>query len=342
MSHHLPFMSEGARLHHNPFEIITQSLVMQAVLEKADRLKGHNTNVLIEGESGTGKELLARYLYEIEKNKQRPFIAINCASVPETLIESELFGHERGSFTGADKRKSGKFELAHGGDIFLDEIDSLNPRMQAKLLRVIQEKEFYRVGGNTPLKLRFRVIVATNKCLAAEVKKGNFREDLLYRLKVITFTMPPLRERTGDLAILADYFFKKHGGERRKSLSRPALKFLQAYSWPGNIRELENLIQALCILVEGAVVEIRHLTDKIIDNNNPDQTFNYDQPDHKKTTEIKRVMTLKSFVESLEVEYITKIVRMHSGNVTEAARVLGISRSTAYGKLNRANLDCQE
>ena len=200
---------EYCNLSNEKTTIITESQNMIAVLAKAKKLKGYDANVLIEGESGTGKEVLAQYIHSLEANTKRPFIAVNCAAIPENLLESELFGHEKGAFTGADKRKIGKFELAGGGDLFLDEVDSLKPEFQAKLLRVLQEKEFYRVGGTMPIKVKLRVLVATNKNLTNEVLAGRFREDLFYRLRVISLVIPSLKERQQDIEPLTQFFIQK-------------------------------------------------------------------------------------------------------------------------------------
>ncbi|MBI2981523.1 MAG: sigma-54-dependent Fis family transcriptional regulator, partial [Deltaproteobacteria bacterium] len=244
--------------------IIGRSPSFLSVLEMAGKVKGRQVPLFIEGASGTGKELLAKQIHRQENNPKRPFIALNCAAIPENLLESELFGHERGSFTGALDRKIGKFELAHGGDIFLDEISCLKPDLQAKLLRVLQEREVTRLGGEKPMQLDFRVIAATNENLEKLVGEGKFREDLFHRLRVITLRLPTLQERAEDIPSLIDHFLKKHDPDGQRTLSAGAIDILQAYSWPGNIRELENLIQSLVILVPGREINRENLPEWLI------------------------------------------------------------------------------
>jgi transcriptional regulator with PAS, ATPase and Fis domain len=213
--------------------------------------------VLVYGESGTGKELVARAIHDRSPRKDKAFLAINCAAIPEALIESELFGHEKGSFTGASSRELGIFEAAEGGTVFLDEIGEMNISLQAKLLRAIQEKEIRRVGGKVNLPVDVRIVAATNKDLEIEIKRGTFREDLFYRLNVIRINLPPLRERGGDIATLADFFVKKYAaatGMPVQGLSKPALKLLLNYSWPGNVRQLESFIERGVLMAEGSFI----------------------------------------------------------------------------------------
>ena len=303
---------------------------IQYLLDSLDRLKGHNASVLISGESGTGKEVLARKIHEIENNSKRPFIAVNCAAIPENLIESELFGHEKGSFTGAIRRKIGKFELASGGDLFLDEINSLKPELQAKLLRVLQEKEFYRVGGNDPIQVKARIIAATNTDLEKDVETGQFRQDLLYRLRVIHLTMPALRERLEDLDELIQYFFNKYDPSHKKTLGESAYQVFCQYNWPGNIRELENLIQSLIIMTPQDVIETEHLPTWFGNKKTPQAI---ESVGSQQVSIEKMNQSLKELISKHERHYIQKALDEFKGNVSQVAKVLKVSRNTVYAKM---------
>ena len=235
-------------------QIIGKSVILNKVLEDAQKLSRTKTTALIQGESGTGKELLARLIHRESPRKEKPLVVLNCAALPEPLLESELFGHEKGAFTGAAGRKLGKFETAHEGTLFLDEIGEMAPGIQAKLLRVLQEGVFYRVGGNTPITVDVRVLSATNKNLKKEVEAGKFREDLYYRLNVVQLNMPPLRERLEDVGFLVDHFldvFKKETGLSSLTISEAAMDKMSRYDWPGNIRELRNAIERAVVMGNG-------------------------------------------------------------------------------------------
>ena len=243
-------------------EIVGKSERFKEALDLVVKVASTNSRVLIMGESGTGKGLIANAIHRLSPRKDKPFIKLNCAAIPEGLLESELFGHEKGAFTGAVSKKQGKFELANGGTIFLDEIGDMSPSTQAKVLQVLQEGEFTLVGGNQTKKVDVRILAATNKDLFLEVQQGRFREDLFYRLNVITFNVPPLRERISDIPLLAEHFLEevaKRGNNEKKSLSRSALDCLLAYSWPGNVRELENSIERAAILSTGSVIQFEDL-----------------------------------------------------------------------------------
>jgi len=316
--------------------LLGSSPSFRSLLAQADRLKGHIANVLILGESGTGKELLARYIHGLENNSSnRPFIAVNCAAIPEGLIESELLGHERGSFTGATTRKIGKFELARGGDIFLDEIGTLKPDLQAKILRVLQEKEIVRVGGNTTVKVDFRVIAATNIDLIKGIENGSFRMDLYHRLRVVQLEVPPLRERKEDIPMLVAYFLEKHskdGGPKR--ITATALSKLQNYAWPGNIRELENVIHSLAILTPGDIIEEKHL---------PCWAFSgYGNGDSKTgtpiTPDLTSSVTYKDYVSRAERAYIEHVLLVCDGDRSKAARKMNVGRTTLYAKLKELGI----
>jgi DNA-binding NtrC family response regulator len=248
---------EYARRYGFP-RIIGDSPAMQQVGQQLQRVAPTETTVLLLGESGTGKELFARAIHHLSHRRQAPFVAINCAAIPETLVENELFGHEKGAFTGADGRQVGKFELARGGTLFLDEIGELPLAVQSKFLRALESRTITRIGGGQEIGVDVRVVAATNRDLAAAVAARTFREDLYYRLAVFTLEIPPLRERREDIPALANYFAEKYGREirrRRVTLSPAALKALQDYDFPGNIRELENCIERACILCEGTTLE---------------------------------------------------------------------------------------
>lgn len=238
--------------------IIGEHPKMKEVYRIVTKIAATSSTVLIYGESGTGKELVARAIHDRSSRSQQPFMAINCAAIPETLIESELFGHEKGSFTGANAREIGILEAANGGTVFLDEIGEMNVSMQAKLLRAIQEKEIRRVGGKVNLPLDVRIVSATNRDLEQEIKKGNFREDLFYRLNVIRIDLPPLRERGSDIAALTDFFINKYRaatGIQVEGIAKPALKLLMNYRWPGNVRQLESVIERAVLMAEGSIIQ---------------------------------------------------------------------------------------
>jgi two-component system nitrogen regulation response regulator NtrX len=244
------------------FRLIGSSQKMTVLKEQIDMAAQSNSRVLIMGESGSGKELVARFLHEKSKRAGKPFIEVNCAAIPQELIESELFGHEKGSFTGAFERKKGKFELADEGTLFLDEVGDMSLSAQSKVLRVIETQEFQRVGGSRNIKVDVRIIVATNKDLREEMKKGNFREDLLYRLDVIPIIVPPLRERKDDIPSLVEYFleyFASEYGQKLKKITPEAIKMLETHDWPGNIRELRNVIERLVIMSPPDTINARNL-----------------------------------------------------------------------------------
>lgn len=252
---HVPaILDEGARREDNPDRLIGSGPAMQAVCKQIGRVAPQDVNVLILGESGTGKELVARALYHHSRRSQAPLLAINCAAIPEALLESELFGHERGAFTGADRRRIGKFEQCHGGTLFLDEVGDMAPHTQAKILRLLQEGCFERVGGGESIAVNVRILAATNQDLGSQIEQGRFRKDLYYRLSGITISLPPLRERREDIAELAHYFlfrFNRQLGTALQSISAEALEVLQAYRWPGNVRELQNVMRQAMIASSG-------------------------------------------------------------------------------------------
>lgn len=296
--------------------IIAKSSRMQQIIETIKVVAKSNATVLITGESGTGKELVARAIHCQSYRKDKPFIAVSCAALPESLLESELFGHEKGAFTGANVRHKGKFEIANSGTLFLDEIGDMSPNIQVHLLRVLEEKEFTRVGGNELINVDVRVISATNKDMKKAVANRQFREDLYYRLNVVTIELPPLRERKEDIPILAEHFLKKFAVENQKQVtefSPEAIDFLLRYEWPGNIRELENTIERAVILTKNTYIEVSDLREEslILVNTIP----------HVKN------------LEDVEKNHILNVIKETGGNCSEAARILGISRMTLYNKL---------
>ncbi|GHU97532.1 sigma-54-dependent Fis family transcriptional regulator [Spirochaetia bacterium] len=293
--------------------IIGTGNAMRRVYEMLSQVAPSDATVLITGESGTGKELVAAELHRLSKRAGQALIKVNCAALPESIIESELFGHEKGAFTGANSQRKGRFELAHGGTIFLDEIGELPPHIQVKLLRVLQERELERVGGSATIKVDVRLVAATNRNLEEAVKAGRFREDLYYRLNVFPLHIPPLRERKGDIVLLADHFTEKYAeknGKLIKRISTPAIDLLTSYSWPGNVRELENCIERAVILS----------TDQVI--------HSYDLPpslQSASSTNTEPTTTLEAALSRLEKELIVEALKLSDGNMASAARRLGIT-----------------
>lgn len=302
--------------------IVYQSEVMGNLMKMVDRVAPSNANILVLGESGTGKELLARAIHDRSGRKNKPFVAINCGALRETLLESELFGHEKGSFTGAYNRKIGLAEAANGGSLFLDEIGELDPLIQAKLLRFIQEGEIYRVGGKDPIKVDIRLICATNRELDQEVVRGNFREDLFYRINTIVVGAPPLRRRKEDIPVLVNHFLNnsQHAYlNRGRSVDEEAMKALVRYEWPGNIRELQNVCERLQILSDGHMIMLNDIPENIRNGEKEKDVLEYDPQ-----------LTLHE----LEKLYILKALGHFGGNKTQAANNLGITIKTLYNKLH--------
>jgi DNA-binding NtrC family response regulator len=301
--------------------IITKSSKMQRLIELIKVVGKSNATVLITGESGTGKELVARAIHSQSHRHNKPFIAVSCAALPESILESELFGHEKGSFTGAYAQKKGKFEFANGGTLFLDEVGEMSANIQVHLLRVLEEKEFTRVGGNELIRADVRVISATNKDLRKAIEKQEFREDLYYRLNVVNIELPPLRERREDIPLLAEHFLNKFASENRKQVtgfSPDATEFLLDYEWPGNVRELENAIERAVILAKDSLVTVADLPGKSMSSA-------YSTAPRKNLKEVER-------------DHILNILRETGKNYSEAARILGITRMTLYRKAKEYGL----
>lgn len=302
--------------------IIYKSEVMRQLMKMVDRVAPSQATVLILGESGTGKELIAHAIHERSTRAHKPFVAINCGALRETLLESELFGHEKGAFTGAYTRKIGLAEVANGGTLFLDEIGELSPGIQAKLLRFIQEGEIFRVGGKDPIRVDIRLISATNRELDQEVISGSFREDLFYRINTITLHSPPLRRRKEDISLLVEFFLTRNNSKfmtQGRNMSEEAMKALTRYDWPGNIRELQNLCERLQILAEGQLIMPGDLPEHILNPDNKVVTHDYDP---------------SLTIHELERRYILKALNYFEGNKTQAANALGITIKTLYNKLH--------
>lgn len=318
-------------------EIIGSSEVMRRALERVQRAAGSESTVFVHGESGTGKELVARALHRASPRANGPFIKVNCSALAESLLESELFGHEKGAFTGAHQRRMGRFELADGGTLFLDEIGEIGAATQVKLLRVLQEHEFERVGGEKTIKTDVRVVSATNRDLRAAVEAGEFREDLFYRLHIIPIELPPLRERRADIAELVHHFVAKLRVRTRsvaKRVSPEAMKALVGYEWPGNVRELENVIEHALVFADGETIAVGDLPPMLGGG--------------KKACgagiDLERVETssLPEVLEELERELICEAMEKACGVKTETARILGIKASALYYKLEKYGIDQHE
>jgi len=302
---------------------------MRELIGLAGTVAQSKATVLIQGDSGTGKELMAALIHEKSNRASRPFVAINCAAIPENLLESELFGYERGAFTGAVSSHAGKFELANGGTILLDEISEIDVRLQAKLLRVIQEGQVDRIGGRKPVQVDVRIVATTNRNLAEAVRNGEFREDLYYRLNVVNFSMPPLRERTGDVRLLAAYFLQIYARKNDRFLagfSDEALQLLDTHSWPGNVRELENVVERAVITAAGERITARDL--QILSRpGTPTATIDLAEPPGNATWIPGQTL------DDIERRVIMDALSYHKGNRTHTAKALGISIRTLRNKL---------
>ncbi len=310
------------------YRIIGESVPMKALRQQLALAAPTQGRVLIYGESGTGKELVAHALHLMSPRAENPFVEVNCAAIPEELIESELFGHVKGSFTGALEDKVGKFEQADGGTLFLDEVGDMSLRTQSKVLRVIEEQRFTPIGSGKASTVDVRVIAATNKNLEEEIQKGNFREDLFYRLNVIPFDVPPLREHPEDISVLVDYFlggFARAYGRRQKRLSEAAREALLRYRWPGNVRELKNLIERLVIMVPGEQIERRHLP--------PHVSVDHARAGASSGEKSAGFSSLQEARAAYERDYILRKLAENQGNVTRAAEALGLDRSHLYRKM---------
>ena len=315
--------------------IIGASDKMQRVFSMIDKVASTDSTVLILGESGTGKELVARALHYNSPRSQNAFVPVNCGAIPEELLESELFGHEKGAFTGAFRTRIGRFELASGGSIFLDEVSEMSPNLQVKLLRIIQEREFERVGGIKSIKADVRIIAATNKNLEEEVAEGRFREDLYYRLNVIPITLPPLRERNDDIPLLVKHFLNKYNSDSSKKLSgfsKKAMSVIMNYKWPGNVRELENIVERMVVLCDTPEVELSDLPNKILSGSATD------------SSDIPRIdlpetgIDLSTAVSEFEKSIIIQALNKSNWVKNRAAKLLHVNRTTLVEKIKKQKL----
>jgi len=308
-----------------PLGLVGESEAIGRVREQLRKVAATDATVLVLGESGTGKELAARALHDASRRRDGPFVSVSCAALPESLLESELFGHEKGSFTGALRRKIGRFELAHGGTLFLDEVGEIPTAVQVKLLRVLQERRFERVGGEETIEVDVRLVSATNRDLRQRVAEGRFREDLYYRLAIVPLTLPPLRDRPGDVEALARHFLEKHAariGRSRRGFSAEALAVLRRHAWPGNVRELENAVQQAMVFAEGEVIEAAELPPAL-----------RQAPTGLPVPSGDR--SLNDILEDLERQLVTDAFTRARGVKAETARLLGLKPSALYYKLEK-------
>ncbi len=308
-------------------KIMGKSLLMQKIFELVIKIAKSNASVLITGESGVGKEIIADAIFDLSNRNDKPFIKVNCAALSESILESELFGHEKGAFTGAISKKKGRFELANKGTIFLDEIAEISPEIQVKLLRVLQNKTFERVGGEATIKVDIRLLAATNKNIEEEIKKEKFREDLFYRLNIININIPPLRERKDDISYLTNILIKdvaKENNREEKTLSNDAMKALYYYDWPGNIRELKNVLESALILSKGKQITKEDLPAKI--KNNENLIF-------------KITLPIGISLKEAEKEIIKQTLFHSKNNKSKCAEILKIGRKTLHNKIIEYNID---
>src|SRR5512144_406117 len=300
-------------------DLLSKSPAMQAVFELARTAARSNSTILVLGESGSGKEVLARAIHAESPRAEQAFVAVSCAALTETLLESELFGHERGAFTGAVSRRKGKFEIERGGTLFLDEVGDIGPKLQLDLLRVLEERKFHRVGGNDPIEVDVRIVAATNRDLRKAVAEGKFREDLFYRLNVIPILIPPLRQRREDIPLLVENFVERLGVEMKKRLdgvSADAMSALMAHDWPGNVRELRNVLERGAVVATGAVIQLAELGLPASGDAPP------------------KAGTMAS-LEEVEKRHVAAVLSHTGGNVSQSARILGIDRVTLYNKMRK-------
>ncbi len=316
--------------------MVSRSEKMKHVIQSIRQVGDTDVTILIQGESGTGKELVARAVHYNSIRTAKPFVAVNCSAIPENLLESELFGHEKGAFTGAMKQKAGKFEEANGGTLFLDEIGDLAPNVQTKLLRVLQEKTFERVGGNAPIQVNTRVVAATNRNLEMMTKAGDFREDLFYRLNVFPIHLPTLRERLEDIPLLAEHFITRHAdlaGGRVKNISPSAITDMMNYNWRGNIRELENLIKRAMIKTTGETI----MQIELPTNDNGAFVRKGTMPDVDLSTPFKDYMG--AIIRDAEEKYLVRMLRHYKGNINQIAKLMDVDRKTVYRKMAEYSID---
>lgn len=325
-------MSSTEQKQSTEVRVITQDRGLQEVIQLAKTVAPSRATVLIQGDSGTGKELIAKLIHENSNRKEKAFVAINCAAIPENLLESELFGYEKGAFTGAVNSKAGKFEFADGGTLLLDEISEMDIRLQAKLLRVIQESEVDRLGGRRPVKVDVRIIATTNRNLADCVKKGTFREDLFYRLNVVNLTLPLLKDRIGDVKLLAESFIKMYAKKNEKpvsGISNEAISLLSLHNWPGNVRELEHVIERAVITTQSLLLQSKDIS---IQRRAVSETIDL-SPQVIPSLSKKEAWEPGETLNDIERNVILQALGFHQGNRTHTAKALGISIRTLRNKL---------
>ena len=319
--------------------LIGKSQAMLQIFELAMKLARSTATVLVGGESGTGKEMIARTIHNLSPRATRPFVPVNCGAIPEELLESELFGHTRGAFTGASTARQGRFQLAHGGTLFLDEVGEMSAKLQVKLLRVLQEQEFEPVGSDKSVRVDVRVIAATNRDLQVAVKEGRFRGDLFYRLHVLPITLPPLRERHTDIPLLMAHFLLLHSRKKDRTverLERDALSHLERYGWPGNVRELENLVERLVVLNDDGVIRTSDLPDYVRDYCDSTRQENSFLPPLTLPVE---GLDLDSLLQELENDFILQALSRTRGNKTLAAELLRLNRTTLIERMRKRKLE---
>lgn len=300
---------------------------MREIFETLERVAPTDKTILIQGESGTGKELIARAIHEKSRRRNKKLVTVNCAALTDTLVTSELFGHNKGAFTGATDVSSGRFELADGGTLFLDEIGETSPLLQKTLLRVLQEKEFEKVGGGKTIKVDVRIICSTNRDLKSEVEKGTFRKDLFYRLNVVPLNLPPLRERKSDISILISHFLKKYeDGSNPITILPEVVEHLKGYDWPGNVRELENIVQQMMVFCRHNTITLSDLPPHILMNNKKMSSVDSDD------------FSLPKLIEEMEKEYIIEALKKTNWHRENAARLLGITRKMLGDRINKYEL----
>jgi DNA-binding NtrC family response regulator len=329
LRHEVSTLRQELRTRYHFENLIGKSRAMQEVFGLIEQVAGSRSTVMVYGKSGTGKELVAKAIHYNSPRSSKAFVAVNCAAIPAELLESELFGHERGAFTGAIATKMGKFELATGGTLFLDEIGHMRLDLQAKILRALQEREIERVGGTRTIKIDVRVLAATNRDLKKAIEEGTFREDLYYRLNVVPITLPDLKDRQEDIPLLANHFVQKFAPESNpaiREISKEAMAILMSHTWPGNVRELENVIERAVTLGRGPAVEPRDLPPHLAGGTNP----------------LERALAKDATLEDLEKDYIAMILRRTKGHQIRAASILGIDRRTLYRKIRRFGLKLGE
>jgi transcriptional regulator with PAS, ATPase and Fis domain len=330
------FFSTPARETDMNTPLVGASAAMRMVRALIAKLAGNTATVLITGESGTGKELAARAIHDLSSRRGQSFVPVNCGAIPEELLESELFGHVRGAFTGALNARQGRFQLAHGGTLFLDEIGEMSAKLQVKLLRVLQEQQVEPVGSDHAVQVEVRVVAATHRDLRAAVQQGRFREDLFYRLNVLPLELPSLRERDGDIALLIRYFLQLHGSRKGRGVLRVdalALELLEKYRWPGNVRELENLIERLVVMNDDGVIRAAELPDYVVHNSVPQH--------HHGAGDVSLPLEgvdLDGFLERIENGFIQQALKRTRGNKTTAAELLNLNRTTFIERLRKKGM----